>query len=101
MWRQLCQSRFVCYRRSGALQTFRKYLYNLVKEQTGKSFGEYLEGIRFRQAEKLLIESDTKINRIHKMIGFYSQNTFYKAFYRIYGVSPGTWREHNKQSIKT
>lgn len=78
-----------------------KYLYNLVKEQTGKSFGEYLEGIRFRQAEKLLIESDTKINRIHKMIGFYSQNTFYKAFYRIYGVSPGTWREHNKQSIKT
>ena len=73
-----------------------KYILSAIREQTGKSFAEYVESVRMKQAEQMLLHTDDKINQIYGKIGFYSQNTFYKAFYRIYGVSPGVWRDHNR-----
>ena len=74
-----------------------KYLFSFVKEQTGKSFGDYIESLRLQRAEALLRDTEDAINVIHEKIGFNSQNTFYKVFKRVYGVSPGTWRTHHKQ----
>lgn len=81
---------------SEAFQLSEKYLFSLVREQTGKSFGDYLEALRLKKAEELLRNTDIKINQIHTKVGFNSQNTFYKAFNRVYEISPGQWRSHNR-----
>lgn len=69
-----------------------KYVFSLVKTQTGKSLGEYIESIRFAKAEQML-RDDVSISEIPERIGINSINTFYKAFKRIYGISPAKWRE--------
>ena len=59
-----------------------------LKDHTGKSFTEYLEGVRLNQAMKLLRESDAGVTEIAVRCGFTTQNTFYKAFRRRFGISP-------------
>lgn len=69
-----------------------KYVFSLVKAETGKSLGEYIEQVRFQRVEELLAEKES-INSIALRVGFNSVNTFYKAFKRIYGTSPAKWRD--------
>lgn len=77
-----------------------KAVYSAVKSLTGKSVGDFIEEIRFEGAEKLL-RTTVNINKIPLMVGWNSTNTFYKAFKRVYGVSPGKWRECARQSGKS
>lgn len=69
-----------------------KYVFQIVRDCTGKSLGDLIKEIRFAKAEELLAKS-VDINKIPDQIGFNSLNTFYKAFKRNYGISPGQWRE--------
>ena len=73
-----------------------KYVFQIVRDCTGKSLGDLIKEIRFIKAEELL-QSTIDINKIPDKIGFNSLNTFYKAFKRNYGISPGQWRELNKE----
>lgn len=75
-----------------------KYLYQFIKEQTGRTVGELLENIRMSHCESLLMETDKSITEICTMVGFHSNNTFYKAFKRIYGIAPGKWRENRRDN---
>ncbi|WMJ86698.1 helix-turn-helix domain-containing protein [Anaerocolumna sp. MB42-C2] len=68
-----------------------KYVFTIIKSLTGKSLGEFIEQLRFAKVEELL-RSSVDINEIPALVGFNSVNTFYKAFKRKYGVSPGKWR---------
>ncbi|MFR8468959.1 hypothetical protein BLA28_32240 [Eisenbergiella tayi] len=74
-----------------------KYLYQFVKEQTGRTVGELLENIRMSECESLLMETDKSVTEICTMVGFHSNNTFYKAFKRVYGIAPGKWRENRQR----
>lgn len=74
-----------------------KYLYTLFREQTGSSFASYLERLRLNQAVELLENSGFYLGEIAGMVGFNSANTFYKAFRRVYGVSPSVYRERTKE----
>lgn len=71
-----------------------KYIFHVVKCLTGKTLGEYIKGLRFQQVEKLLL-SDIDIKSIPGKTGFYSVNTFYKAFKRAYGMPPGEWKKEH------
>lgn len=71
-----------------------KYVFSFVKEQTGKSLGKYIEEIRLLNAEQLLLTTDYSNNRIWKLCGFGSENTFYRAFSKKHGVTPTVWREN-------
>lgn len=76
-----------------------KYLSNYIKEQTGKNPSQHIEEIRLAKARQLLLETNITINDIALNCGFASQNSFYKAFRRIMGVSPGVWRESHKEFV--
>ncbi len=76
-----------------------KYLYSFVKEQTGYSVGEYISNLRMEKACELLIGSDIPINRIYCETGFNSENTFYKAFRRKFGISPGAYRQQQQHIV--
>mgnify|MGYP000857308979 FL=1 len=69
-----------------------KYVSQFIKEQMGKTYSEYLESVRLEHALILLKNSRFGITQIAMEVGFTSQNTFYKAFRRVYHVSPSSWR---------
>ena len=70
-----------------------KYLYNFIKEQTGYSLGDYLQYLRLEHAVTLLIDSEKSIANIYNECGYITHNTFYKAFKRVYGISPSEYRD--------
>lgn len=74
-----------------------KYLYNFVKEQTGKSLGDYLLGLRMDKAAELLKKTQMPIKDICFAVGFNSENSFYKAFKRAYGLTPTKFRASYKE----
>lgn len=73
----------------------KKYVSQFLKEQTGKSYNEYLEELRLNHALDLLRTTDLSITEVAGSCGFYSQNTFYKAFRRRFELSPSAVR-HNR-----
>lgn len=78
---------------SEQLNLSEKYLCTYIKDHLGKSIGDYIEEKRMEQAKLLLTDNKLIIKDISASVGFNSQNTFYKAFKRYTGVSPGTWRD--------
>ena len=72
-----------------------KYVYFLLKEQTGKSLSGYVEDVRLDMAEQLLTGTDLSNAAIWQQCGFGSENTFYRAFARRRGLSPAAWRKRS------
>ena len=70
----------------------KKYVSQFLKEQTGKSFTEYVEDLRLTHAMEMLKTTDLSITELAARCGFSARNTFYKAFRRRYGISPSSVR---------
>ena len=70
----------------------KKYVSQFLKDQTGKTFSEYLEHLRLSKALELLKQSNLGVTEISFACGFSAPNTFYKAFKRRYGISPSSVR---------
>lgn len=73
-------------------QISKKYVSQFLKDQTGKSFTEYVEELRLTRAMELLRTSEYGVTEIALQCGFSTQNTFYKAFRRRFGISPSAVR---------
>jgi AraC-like DNA-binding protein len=69
------------------------YFSRIVRELAGKSFPDYLNGLRIARAEKLMRESDYSLAEISERCGFYSYKTFTRAFRKAYSLSPGEYRK--------
>ncbi|WP_315854473.1 AraC family transcriptional regulator [Aporhodopirellula rubra] len=59
------------------------------KARTGATWLEYVNSLRVRRAEELLLEADRKVTSIAFQCGFDDLSTFYRAFKRITGRTPG------------
>lgn len=70
-----------------------------IKSYLHIGFSEYLEQLRIQKARLLLENPDLSIRKVAQESGFGSENTFYKAFRRIYRVSPSAYRA-NLQHLK-
>lgn len=71
-----------------AFEMSEKSFSRFFKEQTGSNFTDFVEQLRMKSAMDLLLNSDLKIKEIAGMVGYTSDNTFYKAFRRVYSISP-------------
>ena len=71
----------------------------MIKSYLNIGFSEYLEQLRIQKARILLENPALPIRVIACESGFSSENTFYKAFRRIYKVSPSDYRA-NLQHLK-
>lgn len=69
------------------------YLGQLFKKETKKSFSQYLNQYRIKEAQNLLVHSDNNINEIAVAVGYTSAGYFYKNFKKICGISPKEFRE--------
>lgn len=63
------------------------------KENTGKTFKEYVFEMRVEFACKLLSNSDMNVSRISADCGFESSVHFNRIFKRVTGLTPTTYRE--------
>jgi len=64
-----------------------------VRQETGKSFIQFLTDYRIEEAKTLLKDSDWTINAIAGFLGFKSANYFQAVFRRSAGETPGVFRK--------
>lgn len=69
-----------------------KYLSKLVKENTGRSAGEWIENHVILEARAMLQSSDMTIQQIAASLNFPNQSFFGKYFKRATGLSPKQYR---------
>jgi AraC-like DNA-binding protein len=62
------------------------------KMRVGDTSQSYLQRYRFNKAIQLLRTTDTKIHEIALRVGYESEPSFSKAFKRVMGASPGSFR---------
>lgn len=65
--------------------------YHFFRESFGRSFADYLEDLRIRQACARLGEGRIAIKDVSAAVGFASDTTFRRAFHRVVGLSPSEY----------
>lgn len=77
------------------LGTNRTYLSQVINEQTGQTFTQYVNRYRLDEAIRLLgdPQADITLKAIASDVGFSSMTTFYKVFQTNVGMSPKEYRE--------
>ena len=64
-----------------------------IARQTGEaSFSAYLQRRRMLHAAQLLVETTLPVSDIGIQSGYNTASTFFKAFKRMYGISPSEYR---------
>ena len=72
----------------------RTYLSQIINEQTGKTFTQYINDYRIQDAIRILSDSNnqTPIKSLSTELGFSSTTTFYKQFQTAIGMTPTQYR---------
>lgn len=74
------------------LQANEKSVYDICKRATGKSPAAYIQQVRLENASSLLRNTAMSIREVCEQSGYNTLSTFYKAFKRVYGVTPTQYR---------
>ena len=83
---------------SEMLDTNRTYLSQLINSRTGKSFTQYVNEFRTREAVKRLSnpEDTIPLKALSAELGFNSMTTFYSLFQAEVGMTPTQYRNNAK-----
>ncbi|WP_035346960.1 response regulator [Alkalihalobacillus hemicellulosilyticus] len=68
------------------------YFSVLFKQETGKSFSEYVNSLRIRKASELLSETSNKVFEIAEYVGYKEYKYFVQVFKKHVGVTPTQFR---------
>jgi AraC family transcriptional activator of pobA len=83
---------------AGALGLTADHLNAVVRRETGHSTGQLIAHRLFLEARRLLLHTDTSIVSIAGELGFVDQSYFARAFRRIAGCSPSSFRVESRKS---
>jgi AraC-like DNA-binding protein/quercetin dioxygenase-like cupin family protein len=72
------------------------YLSRSFKCVTGSSFAEYVNGVRIKEARRLLLKTDMSVSEVAIFVGFKSTTHFGRVFKSVVGVSPLSYRKCKK-----
>jgi AraC-like DNA-binding protein len=69
------------------------YLSQVINQDLGGNFYEWVNGHRIEAAKRALLEQpETSVLEISEQVGFNSKSTFNAAFRRLAGITPSQWR---------
>lgn len=77
------------------LNVTRKYLSEVIKNNSGKTASNWIEDIVILEAKVLLQNKDITINQISDTLNFQNQSTFGRFFKNATGISPLEYRKKN------
>jgi two-component system, response regulator YesN len=69
------------------------YFSKIFKEETGKTFSEYLIETRMEEAKRLLKDSSKKVYEISCKVGYENSKHFIRAFKKYYEATPEQYRK--------
>lgn len=69
------------------------YLSRIFKKETGVGLTDYINGIRVKEAQKLILETNKKMYEIAELTGFNNTQRFFSIFKKHVGQSPGDFRK--------
>ena len=72
------------------------YFSRIFKKSTGFSFVDYLNGIRIKESQKLLQNTQMNISDIAETVGYNSSTHFGRVFKSITGITPLEYRKRGK-----
>lgn len=68
------------------------YLGQLFKKELGINFSKYLNSVRIKEAQLLLLNTNLNVSEIAEKVGYSSSGYFYKKFKKECGLSPTEYR---------
>lgn len=82
---------------AGLMNLHPNYISSLFKKETGDTFVNYLNGLRIREAQKLLKEDrQLPVHAVGQRVGYENKHYFAKVFKKYTGVTPGAYRESER-----
>ena len=76
------------------------YFSRTFKKRTGIAFNEYLNGVRIKEAQRLLATTPMGIAEIAEAVGYKSTTHFGRSFRSIVGMSPTEYRRIKKRPTR-
>lgn len=74
------------------------YFSRKFKEQTGENYIDVLTDIRMKEAERMLLETDDRIEAIIEKTGYCDDKHFRKLFLRHTGMNPSEYRKKGRKA---
>ncbi|HHY09313.1 MAG TPA: helix-turn-helix transcriptional regulator [Firmicutes bacterium] len=78
----------------------KSYLSTLFREQTGRTFTDYVHDVRIAESKKLLEGTSLSILDIALQVGFANQNYFSRIFKKLTGITPSEFRRRIRKTVR-
>jgi len=78
----------------------RSYCSTLFNEKTGMSFTDYVNRIRTEKAKELLRDTNIRIFKIAKSLGYSNTKYFFRIFKKLAGCTPEEYRSRQLQGMR-
>ncbi|WP_164821414.1 AraC family transcriptional regulator [Paenibacillus koleovorans] len=75
------------------LRMSERHFFRLFKQTTGQPFHDFVQHARIRMSCELLLGTTQKVRSIAETVGYSDAESFYRAFRRIVGMTPGEFRK--------
>lgn len=73
-----------------------KQVSQLIKEELGEKFVEYLARLRIQHAKQLLVDTEESIQSISLQVGYVHSLSFIRMFKKMMHMTPGDYRKVNR-----
>lgn len=74
------------------------YFNRIIKEFSGMTYIEFLQGVRLEEAERLLTETGLSVSAVANEVGYHNLGYFYKLFRSKHGILPSEYRALHKKT---
>ena len=68
-----------------------KYISKVFKDETGEGILDYINVLRIRKAQQILLAKRVPVEELSEMVGYASARTFRRSFMKITGMTPGAY----------
>ena len=75
------------------------YITNLLKQELGIRYNDYITQLRMERAKELLLTTNLSVKSITTSCGYYSQSHFTKLFVEREGCTPVEYRKNSKPQL--